>query len=123
PVRPRPGPPTALTPDERRVLAVWATVLGRPVESPTVSFFEAGGNSLLALTLYLKLKGAFHQPFVMNDLFRFPTARGFAAFLTGGSTEARPPAPRGALGRDANRIATAAARRRLARGREKNTGE
>ncbi|MFC9327332.1 amino acid adenylation domain-containing protein [Kitasatospora sp. NPDC057015] len=123
PIRPRPGPPTALTPAERQVLAVWGTVLGRPVASPTVSFFEAGGSSLLALTLYLKLKGAFREPFVMHDLFRFPTARGFAAFLTGGSTETRPQAPTGTPGRDVNRIATAAARRRLARGREKNTGE
>ncbi|MGW6741382.1 amino acid adenylation domain-containing protein [Streptomyces sp. NPDC055025] len=123
PIRPRPGPPTALTPSERRVLAVWGTVLGRPVASPTISFFEAGGSSLLALTLYLKLRAAFEQPFVMHDLFRFPTARGFAAFLTGGSTEARQEAPSGTPGRDVNRIATAAARRRLARGREKNTGE
>ncbi|MFF3751426.1 amino acid adenylation domain-containing protein [Streptomyces sp. NPDC002018] len=123
PIRPRPGPPTALTPSERRVLAVWATVLGRPVASPTLSFFEAGGSSLLALTLYLKLRATFEQPFVMHDLFRFPTARGFAAFLTGGSTEARQEAPSGTPGRDVNRIATAAARRRLARGREKNTGE
>ncbi|NEE54976.1 hypothetical protein G3M55_61645, partial [Streptomyces sp. SID8455] len=76
PVRPRPGPPTAVTPAERRVLTVWGAVLGQPVASPTVSFFEAGGTSLLALTLYLKLREAFEQPFVMHDLFRFPTARG-----------------------------------------------
>ncbi|MET8059987.1 amino acid adenylation domain-containing protein [Streptomyces microflavus] len=123
PVRPRPGPPTAVTPAERRVLTVWGAVLGRPVASPTVSFFEAGGTSLLALTLYLKLREAFEQPFVMHDLFRFPSARGFAAFLTGGRTESRQKATTRASGRDADRIATAAARRRLARNPERTTGE
>ncbi|MET8546197.1 phosphopantetheine-binding protein [Kitasatospora sp. NPDC004799] len=123
PIRPRPGPASGLSPTERRVLAVWSSVLGEPVTSPTVSFFGAGGSSLLALTLYLRLKETFTEPFLMNDLFRFPTARGFAAFLARGSA----PTPQGAAvdapGRDLNRIATAAARRRLARGRETSTGE
>ena len=65
--------------EERRLLDVWATVLGAPVESPDVSFFDAGGDSLAALDLYLALRAELGGEFPMTDLFTYPSARAFAA--------------------------------------------
>jgi hypothetical protein len=80
--RPRPEFSGSTTPLERRVLKVWGEVLGYEVSSPIVSFFAAGGSSLLALTLYLRLRQKLAVPFRLHDLFAFPTARAFAANLS-----------------------------------------
>jgi amino acid adenylation domain-containing protein len=110
--RPRPGTLTSATATERRVLAAWSHVLGYRVSSPNVSFFDAGGNSLLLLSLYLNLRQSFDQEFLMHDLFRFPTARSFAGFLdTDHSASSRREDPR----LDAVSLSAEANRRRLAR--------
>jgi hypothetical protein len=44
-----------------------------------VSFFDAGGNSLLTLKLYMAMQEELGAPFLLRDLFRYPTARSFAS--------------------------------------------
>ncbi|WP_410631015.1 amino acid adenylation domain-containing protein [Amycolatopsis sp. cmx-4-83] len=116
-LRPRPAEAHGATPAERRVLTVWADVLGHHVSSPTLSFFEAGGTSLLALPLYLKLRDEFGAAFPLHDLFRYPTARGIARFLT---TRSASTSRHGHGTSDRlDRIALVADRTRTARKREK----
>lgn len=70
------------SPLEREVLAVWSQVLDHQVTDADVSFLKAGGSSLLLLRLYLQLCKTFPVEFPMRVLFRFPTARQFAQFIT-----------------------------------------
>ncbi|WP_170155362.1 non-ribosomal peptide synthetase [Lentzea atacamensis] len=103
---------------EARVLSVWEDLLGRAVVSPNLSFFEAGGNSLVLLQLYLRLRSAFDHDFAMHELFRYPTARAFAEFLDG-HRHAVEPAEIAARA-PSTRIADAATRRRAARQNTRN---
>ncbi|WP_231632939.1 non-ribosomal peptide synthetase/type I polyketide synthase, partial [Streptomyces clavuligerus] len=66
---------------EAQVLRVWEEVLGRPVTSPRLTFFAAGGNSLLLMRLYLGLRTAFGIEFPLHELFRHTTAAAFAEFV------------------------------------------
>ncbi|WP_405896618.1 amino acid adenylation domain-containing protein [Streptomyces sp. NBC_00727] len=119
----------AATAVERQLLDAWAQVLGRPVDSPTVSFFDAGGTSLLVLPLYLRLLRILDRGFALHDLFRFPTARRFAEFLeASGRNERTGPAVapgtthhRRLNQRTPDQILAAARRSRSARGRESNS--
>ena len=77
-------PNVVATPMERRILRVWEHVLEHRVDSPTMSFFDAGGNSLLVLQLYVGLQEELGLAFPMHELFRRPTARSFAALLNRG---------------------------------------
>ncbi|MDX8147106.1 amino acid adenylation domain-containing protein [Lentzea sp. BCCO 10_0061] len=102
---------------EAEVLRVWEQLLGHPVRSPSVSFFDAGGSSLLLLPLYLQLRSQFGVDFSMHHLFQHPTARGFAEFIEGtgvAHTDGSAPRTRPA------RVTRSAARRRAARKSEGN---
>ncbi|MBC7978249.1 MAG: acyl carrier protein, partial [Myxococcales bacterium] len=115
-VRRRPEFHGSVSPAERRVLAVWSRVLGHEVTSPVVSFFDAGGDSLLTLELYLGLRAEYGSAFPMHDLFRFPTARSFAARPTVGEPPTRPHSPTAGIPhRAAARITELADRRRSSR--------
>jgi amino acid adenylation domain-containing protein len=111
-IRSRPGPAETISPIEREVLEVWEQVLGAPVRSPSMTFFEAGGTSLLLLNLYLRLRSRFDLDFAMHELFRSPTARDFAALLAG-QTGDRHIEPFSPVARD--RIAAVASLRLAAR--------
>ncbi|MEU3199949.1 amino acid adenylation domain-containing protein [Streptomyces sp. NPDC006996] len=125
-VRARPSRAEPVSVREREVLEEWQLVIGAPVLSPTVTFFEAGGTSLLLLSLYLRLRSRFKRDFAMHELFRSPTVREFAAFLDTGaqaSHTASDPADRDQLPAPAprDRIAAAAALRLAARRRDTRT--
>ncbi|MFD3471892.1 amino acid adenylation domain-containing protein [Streptomyces sp. NPDC058682] len=117
--------PATVSSTESQVLDVWQAVLGYPVASPTVSFFDAGGTSLLLLPLYMRLRKTFNADFALNDLFRFPTVRLFAQHIadrgnkTTSASAARHPRP----ARTPARIRAAARRSRSARGQENTTDE
>jgi hypothetical protein len=100
------------------VMEAWQQVLGTSVDSPDVSFFDAGGTSLLMLPLHSRLRSMFGRSFPMHDLFRFPTPRGFAAFLDESASAAREEVPAGRSATMAQ-IAAAAARKRAARNPER----
>ncbi|QIJ60787.1 amino acid adenylation domain-containing protein [Streptomyces sp. JB150] len=85
----RPAPPTApdtagaetLSPAERRLAAVWATLLDVPEHliGPTSHFFESGGTSLSAVRLTLALDRAVS----LKDITRHPVLADLAALLEG----------------------------------------
>ncbi len=102
---------------EQLVAEVWQAELRRPV-GPDDNFFEIGGNSLLAVTVFRSVCERTGAELALTDVFRFPTIRTFAAHLrrvseqrAGGASgpEAAASAPSGAIDRGAMR------RRALAR--------
>jgi amino acid adenylation domain-containing protein len=104
------------TPVEQRVAEVWRSLLQVDAVGLDQNFFELGGHSLLlvqAHELLLPLKADLR----IVDLFRYPTIRTLAAFLTGGVDE--PAEPADAAGRQDERRAGRARqeqRRRRLRG-------
>jgi acyl-coenzyme A synthetase/AMP-(fatty) acid ligase len=77
-------------PTERIIADIWQRLLG--IDSPDVSksFFEAGGNSLLALRVHSEIMRCLGRPLALVDLFRHPTIADLAAYLDG-STPSHPP--------------------------------
>lgn len=69
------------TPTQVRVAAIWQEVLGRaaiPIHQP---FFEAGGNSLLLVKVYVQLQEHFAVELALLDLFRHSTIAQIAQFI------------------------------------------
>ncbi|MBU3062100.1 amino acid adenylation domain-containing protein [Nocardia sp. NEAU-G5] len=73
------APGTAL---ERQVAQVFGTVLGHPMPGVEDSFFEAGGNSLLATRLTVALHAEFGVDLPVRAIFEAPTVAGVAVRLT-----------------------------------------
>jgi len=69
---------------EDTVAGVWRTLLGRDDIGAHDNFFEAGGHSLLLLAVHGKLVELFGDRLTVTDLFRHPTIRSLADFLTAG---------------------------------------
>ncbi|MBE4741685.1 non-ribosomal peptide synthetase [Streptomyces caniscabiei] len=86
------APPLAGT--EQLVADAWRRVLGadRPVGRHT-SFFEAGGNSLLAARLQVELGRRLGREIRLVDIFTRPTIAEFVAGLDDTASEPRPTAP------------------------------
>jgi amino acid adenylation domain-containing protein len=70
-------------PLETAVAAVWAEVLGRPVESLGAgdNFFEIGGHSLLATQVVSRLRSALGVELPVRTVFEAPTIASLAARL------------------------------------------
>ncbi|WP_245555904.1 non-ribosomal peptide synthetase, partial [Nocardia cerradoensis] len=66
---------------EKRVAQVFATVLGHAVPGAEDSFFDAGGNSLLATRLTAALHAEFGVELPVRAVFETPTVAGVAAHL------------------------------------------
>ncbi|WP_227982415.1 amino acid adenylation domain-containing protein [Nocardia spumae] len=66
---------------ERRVAEVFGAVLGHPVPGAEDSFFDAGGNSLLATRLTAALHAEFGVELPVREIFETPTVAGVAAHL------------------------------------------
>ncbi|MEH1031974.1 phosphopantetheine-binding protein, partial [Micromonospora profundi] len=77
---------------ERAVAGVWARVLGRDVVGVESSFFDLGGDSMLAVSLVGALRAAGY-PTSVRDVFAYRTVRGLAASLGEGVDEWEPVAP------------------------------
>ncbi|RJO70987.1 non-ribosomal peptide synthetase [Nocardia panacis] len=63
---------------EREVAAIFAAVLGHPVPGAEDSFFDIGGNSLLATRLTAALHAEFGVELPVRTLFEAPTVAGVA---------------------------------------------
>jgi amino acid adenylation domain-containing protein len=73
-----PGPRGEL---EIRMARIWERVLGvRPVGSGD-NFFEIGGHSLLAVSLFAEIEKAFGERLPLATLFEHPTVEGLAGVL------------------------------------------
>lgn len=69
---------------ERVISSVWSEVLRRPDVGLDDNFFDIGGNSLLMVQAYSKLREATNVTLSVIDLFRYPTIRLLAGAISGG---------------------------------------
>ncbi|WP_071927739.1 amino acid adenylation domain-containing protein [Nocardia mangyaensis] len=67
---------------EMRVAAVFTEILGRPVPGAEDSFFDIGGNSLLATRLAAALHADFEVDLPVRQIFEAPTVAGIAGLIT-----------------------------------------
>ncbi|MEV5832763.1 amino acid adenylation domain-containing protein [Nocardia sp. NPDC052112] len=67
---------------EQRVAAAFGEILGRPMAGAEDSFFEIGGNSLLATRLAAALHAEFGVDLPVRLLFEVPTVAGIAERIT-----------------------------------------
>jgi acyl transferase domain-containing protein len=58
---------------------IWARVLGVPSVDPEQSFFEQGGESLVALAILNRVRDAFGTELSLREFFATPTVSGVAA--------------------------------------------
>lgn len=68
---------------QRRVIALWARVLGIPEStlSETSSYFEVGGTSLNAFKLVNRVRIEFQRDLSMRDIIENPTVQEFSRLL------------------------------------------
>lgn len=64
---------------ERRVLAIWQSVVDAPEAGIDHSYFDLGGDSLRAMRIVARLNEEFGCELRISDLYRHPTVRGLAA--------------------------------------------
>ena len=65
---------------ERLVAEVWSTELRREVGRDD-NFFDIGGNSLLAVAVFRRIRDRTAVDLSLTDVFRYPTVRSFAAHV------------------------------------------
>jgi natural product biosynthesis luciferase-like monooxygenase protein len=102
---------------ERLAAEVLAQVLKADRIGVEDNFFEAGGNSLLAVEARARLRPVLGERLSLVDIFRYPTVRGLVAAFAGdgtGDLDADLVRVRGAAGRRADALARQAAARRPA---------
>ena len=73
-----PSASPAVTTTEARLRALWLETLNRRDVGPEVHFFDAGGNSLLAVRLFARIEEEFGVRLRISKLFEGPTIRALA---------------------------------------------
>ncbi|SEU31632.1 non-ribosomal peptide synthetase [Stigmatella erecta] len=68
---------------EQKVAAIWKEALGVEEVGALDNFFELGGHSLLLSQVRGRLARDFGQQLPVLELFRYPTVRALAAYLSG----------------------------------------
>ncbi len=85
--QPRDAPATEL---ERKILSIWRQLLKVGELGVSDNFFDAGGHSLLAMTLMLEIETQLGLEISLEAIFDKPTVRGLCTSL--GESHARKPA-------------------------------
>jgi acyl carrier protein len=67
---------------EHIVSEVWSDVLGETGIDPDINFFDAGGDSILLMTVHSRLQKLLGIKIDIVDLFEFTTIRTLAERLT-----------------------------------------
>ncbi|HKY36605.1 MAG TPA: MupA/Atu3671 family FMN-dependent luciferase-like monooxygenase [Polyangiaceae bacterium] len=67
---------------EATIAEIWRELLNRADVGSDDNFFDLGGHSLLTIQVLGRLKPKVERPVSLVDLFRYPTIRSLAAFLT-----------------------------------------
>ncbi|HME08514.1 MAG TPA: amino acid adenylation domain-containing protein, partial [Bryobacteraceae bacterium] len=70
---------------ERFISETWSTALGISSPEADQAFFELGGSSLQLMRVHAELERKLERTIAIADLFRFPTIRSLAVFLSGNS--------------------------------------
>ncbi len=73
------GPGSAL---EQKITELWEKVLGLPEVGVDENFFELGGHSVVLIQVHKQLELALERSIAMTDLFKYPTVRALAQFLS-----------------------------------------
>lgn len=66
---------------EEKLCALWAQLLGRPVDDVDADFFELGGHSVLGIRLVSLIEKSFGRRLSLSALFKAPTVAALAAAL------------------------------------------
>ncbi len=72
---------------ERQIARVWEDVLGVSGVGRDSNFFDLGGNSLSIIQVFSELEQVFDKELSVVEMFRHPTIRLLAEYLTGHETE------------------------------------
>ncbi len=70
---------------EKDIVEIWQDVLNVDSISTADNFFDLGGHSLNVIQVQSKIKEKFDKELTVVDLFKYPTVKLFAIFLTNGS--------------------------------------
>ncbi|MGQ4599010.1 amino acid adenylation domain-containing protein [Nocardia sp. R6R-6] len=76
---------------ESQIAGVFGDILGRPVTGAEDSFFDLGGNSLLATRLAAAVHARFGVELPVRSIFEMPTVAGVAEQLAAAPRTQRPP--------------------------------
>lgn len=71
----------ALTDSESRLAKIWKDILGAKNISKSISFFEAGGDSLLSTKLMMELRKEYNVEVALTDVFENPYLEQMASML------------------------------------------
>ena len=71
-----------MSPTEVQIATVWQQALGVEEIGMDDSFFELGGHSMLLVRVHGKLRSIFAEELSMVDMFKYPTVKTLAHFLT-----------------------------------------
>ncbi len=72
---------------ECRLAEIWSQLLGIEKIGARDNFFEIGGNSLLAVRVFSRIKKAFGRDFPLTTLFKYPTVERLARLIEGEKTD------------------------------------
>ncbi|MBL8829167.1 MAG: LLM class flavin-dependent oxidoreductase, partial [Planctomycetaceae bacterium] len=88
---------------ETSLVKAWQEVLAREQIGIDDNFFDIGGHSLLVVRLHRLIAKSIEQPVSLTDLYRFPTIRALASYLSGDTANVgvQQSAARGAKRREA----------------------
>jgi acyl carrier protein len=64
---------------ERALASIWSDILGKPGVGPDDDFFMLGGDSILVMTLVMRVEEEFSLFLDPGELFDHPTLKTFAA--------------------------------------------
>ncbi|MCA9898612.1 MAG: LLM class flavin-dependent oxidoreductase [Ardenticatenaceae bacterium] len=67
---------------EQQIAEIWQRLLNVPQVGLNDNFFDLGGHSLLTVQAHRQLKEVVDKPISITDMFRFPTIRALADYLS-----------------------------------------